>query len=507
MKSTKLQPSRSHAKNIQTMNINIKNNKAKGAATFLPLCLLAVLLLTGCNDFLDVKPKSQIEEEDLFSRESGYQDQLAGVYSTMSGTNMYGLQMTVGTAEVLSQNLNVNSNSTLWRYVRDYDYANSGVESVLGNVWSQAYNCIANLNIMLRNFRDDAQLSHTDSIYKGEALGMRAFLHLELMRWFAAAPAMGTQGNGVPYVTEYSTNVTGQKTVGETMTLIINDLLKARQLLSAQLNYSGTSLYNDAYYHRYEFNYYACTATLARAYLWNQDKGNALTYAQEIIDVNDSEKPHNGAFSWVHYSVFTSSNDSERQPSFPTEMIFYLDINDWEDNGNTYLHAAKGVNTLTPSYEYAQQVYELNAGLGADYRLAYGFTQDGEERHLSRLWHVDGRGAGNNMIPLIRMSEAYYIAAECVADSDPAQAAKYLNLVRSNRGLSATPLSENLTAAEADNEIYKEYRKEFLGEGQLFFYYKRRNVQSIPGAGRPGSRAVYVMPIPSNDQEFGGYTN
>lgn len=490
---------------------NDKAGKGKAsplrAAAVLPLCLFTFLLFVSCNDFLDVKPKSQIEEEDLFSRESGYQDQLAGVYGAMTETSMYGLQMTIGTAEVLSQNLNVNSSSTTWRYVRDYDYANANVESVLGNIWTKTYNCIANLNIMLRNFADEAQLSHADSIYKGEALGLRAYLHFELMRWFAAAPAMSTTTNGVPYVTEYSTSVTSQRNVAETMTLIINDLVHARELLSAELNYSSTSLYSDTYYHRYEFNYYACVATLARACLWNQDKTGALRYAQEIIDVNDGDGTSNGAFSWVHYSVFTGSNDADRQPSFPSEMIFYLDINDWEDNGNTYLHAAKGVNALTPSYDYAQTVYELGAGLGADYRFAYGFTQDGEDRYMSRLWYVEGRNTGNDMVPLIRMSEAYYIAAECVEDTDPAQAVAYLNLVRYNRGLSATPLSDSLTTAEVDNEIYKEYRKEFLGEGQLFFYYKRRNYQSIPGASKPGSRAVYVMPIPSNDQEFGGYTN
>lgn len=72
---------------------------------------------------------------------------------------------------------------------------------------------------------------------------------------------------------------------------------------------------------------------------------------------------------------------------------------------------------------------------------------------------------------------------------------------------SATPLSETLSTKEVDNEIYKEYRKEFLGEGQLFFYYKRRNYSTIPGATKQGSHSVYVMPIPSSDQEFGGYTN
>ena len=38
--------------------------------------LIAAISLTSCSDWLDVSPKSQIKEEDHFSREGGYKDQL-----------------------------------------------------------------------------------------------------------------------------------------------------------------------------------------------------------------------------------------------------------------------------------------------------------------------------------------------------------------------------------------------------------------------------------------------
>ncbi len=108
------------------------------------------------------------------------------------------------------------------------------------------------------------------------------------------------------------------------------------------------------------------------------------------------------------------------------------------------------------------------------------------------------------------MSEPFYIAAECYKNTNPKEAIRLLQVVRENRGLSADnfPLSENLTAEQIQNEIYKEYRKEFIGEhGELFFYYKRLNAAEIKGSAlRPG-KGVYVLPIPSNDQEFGGYSN
>ena len=83
-----------------------------------------------------------------------------------------------------------------------------------------------------------------------------------------------------------------------------------------------------------------------------------------------------------------------------------------------------------------------------------------------------------------------------------------LNIVRENRNLSLFPLSTDLTADQIQQEIYKEYRKEFIGEhGELFFYYKRLNISDIKGSATRGSKSVYVLPIPSNDQEFGGYSN
>ena len=127
---------------------------------------------------------------------------------------------------------------------------------------------------------------------------------------------------------------------------------------------------------------------------------------------------------------------------------------------------------------------------------------------MCKFWHLEG-GKNNDIYPLLRLSEAYYIAAECLKESNPKRAVELLNLVRSARNLSLFPLDyKTMSADDIQNEIYKEYRKEFVGEGgQLFFYYKRLNAPEIKGASvRPGKN-VYVLPIPSNDQEFGSYEN
>lgn len=469
---------------------------------------LPLLALTSCNDWLDVSPKSQIKEQEQFSREGGYQDQLTGVYTAMSSTSMYGLNMGIGFTEVLSQNYDVNSDGD-WRYASQYAYDQSGVEGTINTIWNSTYNAISNLNIMIRNIDKADSTRFSDNhyyVYRGEAYGLRAFLHFDLMRLFACAPAMDNQAKGVPYVTEYSTKVVEQKTVGETMQLIVNDLLTSREMLS----HDSLRASSQPYQHRNRvpyFNYYAATLTLARAYLWMGDKVNALKYAQEIIDAND-EETFSTPFRFVDPTSMQSSKLNEVDLSFSVEHIFHLVINNWEDIANRYFTSKGGNSVLTPSETKAQDIYELGKGYGNDWRYLKGYEQDGSQRYMCKLWYVEGSHY-NNLYPMLRISEAYYIAAECLKDSDPEQAVQLLNDVREERNLSLFPLDyTQMTSDDIQNEIYKEYRKEFVGEGgQLFFYYKRLNAPEIKGAtARPG-KSIYVLPIPSNDQEFGGYEN
>ena len=187
--------------------------------------------------------------------------------------------------------------------------------------------------------------------------------------------------------------------------------------------------------------------------------------------------------------------------------LYGLTINDWEDIANYYFTKDGGINVLTPSEATAQNIYEVDMGYGNDYRYLKGYEQDGEKRYMAKFWYNAG-STFNNLYPLLRMSEAWYIAAECQKSSNPKAAIALLNAVRENRNLSLYPLAETLTADQIQEEIFKEYRKEFIGEhGELFFYYKRLNKSEIKGAAPRGSKAVYVLPIPSNDKEFGGYSN
>ena len=50
---------------------------------------LGMVFLSSCSNWLDVQPKTTVEEEKVFSRELGFKEALTGVYIKMASTDLY----------------------------------------------------------------------------------------------------------------------------------------------------------------------------------------------------------------------------------------------------------------------------------------------------------------------------------------------------------------------------------------------------------------------------------
>ena len=112
--------------------------------------------------------------------------------------------------------------------------------------------------------------------------------------------------------------------------------------------------------------------------------------------------------------------------------------------------------------------------------------------------------SGNNLyymykMPLLRVSEMYLIKSEVEYRNGNTDAAKAtLNRLRVARNLPA--LDELPT--DYYLELIHEYRREFLGEGQLFFLYKRLNRTNILYSGVDAvAEKVYTFPLPITETE------
>ncbi|SHM03735.1 SusD family protein [Chitinophaga jiangningensis] len=457
--------------------------------------LLVIFCSTGCSKWLDVKPKTYVNESDLWKDEQGFKDALTGVYVSISDTSLYGKNFTMGMMDVLGGNYDVSNSFHTYNKAGAYQYTDTKARQLINEYWTKGYSVIANLNNLLANIDTHKSLfvNNNYNIVKGEALGLRALLHFDLLRAFGGVPALGLDKKSIPYVTQFSMTVKPNLTLNEVLDACLKDLAAARELLAVYQNINNST--DDLFlsHTRNHMNYWAVTGLMARIYLYKGDLPNAYAMAKTVID--------GGKFSFIEVGAISTVYPNRL---FTTEHLFAVySANQEEINAGLFKSTAGTNNLLTNKTAFINTLYEIASGGSTDYRYLYLWKTEGSAstKYPAKYWLDDllaGNGNSIRRVPILRYSEMFYIAAEATA-SLPEKTA-LLNQVRQHRGLAA--LAATLTAEQLDNEIFKEYRKEFYQEGQLFFYYKRKNSTQIAGSGIAGSAAVYVLPIPDDEIEF-----
>jgi hypothetical protein len=97
----------------------------------------------------------------------------------------------------------------------------------------------------------------------------------------------------------------------------------------------------------------------------------------------------------------------------------------------------------------------------------------------------------------------YYIA--CEASEANEEAARYVNTVRNKRGISKAKDVSCNTPELRVAALYKEYRKEFYGEGQYFWFLKAYGMTGTL-AHCPDVTLVeenFIFPLPDAEVEYG----
>ena len=472
--------------------------------------------LSSCGEWLDVQPKTSIEQDDLFSQEYGFKDALTGFYIKMGETGLYAQNLTYGYLDLLAglytraSILGIYDMSTLYAFDGAY-------QSTVNQIYAEMYNIIANINNFLHFIDVKRDVITTPDYYetmKGEALGLRAFLHFDLLRMFGPVYAVHPESKAVPYRTQFNHEATPILSAREVLDLCIADLLEAEELLeehdSQIFNYDDTA---DPFteMRQMRMNIWAVKAMLARTYLYKGDAGSkelALDYALQVIE--------SGKFTLADRSMIGA------YPNMPSEHIFALSIFEYysivdpifvDPDVSTILSATKTqVETwYEGSVDSRRQVMAPRLDQGGQDMVV--LTKYDQGKYSSARDNYSGYDAQ----PLIRLSEMYYIAAEC--ESDPETAADYLDEVISLRtGRYDVTLTQGFDQRDTrqiygittgqtvrTNELMKEYLKEFYGEGQLFYFYKRHNFTTFSNCPLTNTDMTshYQMPLPDDEYTFG----
>lgn len=474
------------------------------------------LLFTSCKKWLDVKPESQVSKDDLFNTESGFQEALNGVYSRGAQGDIYGSELSFGTTDVLSQNYSIPPKDNL-AYLQTslFNYKDPYFMARKDSIWKGLYHAIANCNLILGNVESHKSiLSATNyAIVKAEALAMRGYLHFDALRLFAPSFASGPVAKAIPYVTDFSNKTTVLSTVTEVLSKILQDLGDAKVLLKPVdpillpayvAGYPGDkndpeTISGDLFLQnrRHRLNYYAVCGELARVNLYMDKKADALSNALEVIN--------SGKFPWTKTEDFINADVQKVDRILYKELLFGWYIANKEPV-LLYLFGQGGVS-LYIDKNAGNSLYETG-GVGAEDLRFKQWLKPVTENNSTRYElqkYIRDKDVNKHplMAPALRLSEMYYIASECTFDSDPVKATAYVDSVRIHRGINTY-----LNVSSKDQllgELLKEARKEFYGEGQVFYMYKRlnRGIVSQSGIAIPPSNNIFVWPLPNDELEYG----
>ncbi|WP_293301106.1 RagB/SusD family nutrient uptake outer membrane protein [Pedobacter sp. UBA4863] len=465
--------------------------------------IIGIMLLTlssSCKDFLTVNPKTDVARDELFATEEGFKDALIGIYIQIGEDSSYGKELTMTSIEHLVSSWSVTVNSAA-AHLNRFNYTDAGAENSLQNIFNKQYKTIAGINTILDQVENKRHVFSPGmyELIKGECLALRGLLHFDMLRLFGPVPTLAASANRLPpYVSTFSKKQTAAPSFIEFKTSLFKDLEEAQQLLGKSdpfLNNSITDFKNGTYRandqfvnHRYlRMNYYANTALKARAHLWFNEPQKA--YEQAILVIN-AKNPDASA----KFKLGTSADFAANNFVLTSEQIFGL----YDHNINTKFSSPmlyKGTDaTVVKS--------QLYGNTGTDIRennLWVVDIQSSVSRYIFKKYDFTKSAADllqdTKQIPMLRLAEMYLIAIETGPDTD---AQNLWTAYQTARNLVQTNLPTDAT--QKRDLVIKEYRKEFFGEGQAFYAYKRVNASPAQVTFLSGGIDVnYTPPLPKSE--------
>lgn len=460
--------------------------------------MLLLCCITACNDWLEVAPQAEKEEAEMFEKEVGFRNVLIGAYIRMKSNNLYGEDLTYGSIEMLAQHW--TNTDDLGKYLKAYNYEQSVVETKINSFYGNLYKVIADVNGLLNNIdaRKEMFEGNNFEIIKGEALAIRAFCHFDVLRLFGPIPTNLPEGTILPYVTTVSIVPNHLVSYNDFTTKLLADLNEAERCLEANdpiltasiKELSTLEVAQDDNFlcdRQMRMNYYAVCALKARVQLWLGNKNEALKYAQKVIDAKDP----NGN---VMFRLGSATDCANGDLIFSSEHIFNLNVYNLSDfkisAANTFY-----TNSTALKYFWASETTDIRRGkmwkeVYDNYWWTYYYymTKYTQATNMP-VW-------AKNSIPLFRLAEMYLIAMECGSIQNANDLYKEVCIARD-----ITPVTFGSTE-ELSETLILEYNREFYGEGQAFYAYKRLGRSKIFGTSTVGSALIYVLPLPKAESLY-----
>ena len=441
-------------------------------------------MLTGCNDFLDIKPKGEkipktvTDYETLLNYESV--QKVSDTYPTYLTDDVYLPDVAQGTA---TPGLNSVEQSILNLYLFKKDVFGEAQDD---GFWFASYNRIYYYNTVIDNIMNaegpSEQQKHS---IRAEALISRALEYLYLVNGYAKHYDVRTAETdpGVPLILDedISKKDLVRASVKDVYAQIQSDLQAALPNLPAQPKGNAFRASKAAGY-----------GILAKMYLYMGNYTEALKAANEVLAINNS------LLDLKKYAVVKVQSSIGRT-NVPQDI---------DNPENIYIKFAPYVYGLSSKVFGSDELISLFSE--DDMRLQIYFTKN--FRNIPTDKYVWAPYLRANLA--VSSPEIYLIAAECEArEGSVERAMALINKLRDNRIKNNTDVVAT-DRNDALQKVLEERRRELTMSGMVrYIDLKRLNQESqfaktvthVTGEGtfslEPNS-PLYVLPIPAKVMRF-----
>lgn len=430
------------------------------------MSILTAAMLSGCNDFIDLKPIDFPTEETFYTDVKGLEGAIIGIYDELQSSDQYGAKfMTL--MEVRGDNVkNDNSGASGGITYQIEVFTETPANSNLSGAWLSLYKTIYRCNLVLQNMKKVQMTDEQRNQIAGQASFIRALCYFNLVRLWGAVPVI----TKTQTVAEARNNK--RATVDEVYDLIIKDLNVAKKL---------PEVWTES--ERGRATSYAAHALLAKVYL----------YMKNYQEVVDELAP-----------VMVAIEEGRNLALVPMPQTFPNDLKTSKDIIFAVQYLKGGVGESV----HQNNRYRNNDNGNIISLEQTEFESDADNR--KKLVAPTGSGkrpgkfdapATNNEtsadFPVLRCAEVMLMYAEAaneLADSPVQNALNALNAIRKNANLPEKMLTDFPTKELFRQAVYKERRLELALECDRWFDIVRTGQMATVFPGIAAYRQFYPVP-------------
>ena len=438
--------------------------------------LIIAVLITGCEDFLGVKPQSVLTQEAFPESAADALQATNAVYSTLRNWHYHSGGFPL--ADIMSDDAHKGSNpDDASNTVGPFDnFTHSVTQDGLDRWWNALYQGIRRANIVIEKIPQVEMDASLQERYVAEAKFLRALYYFDLVRAFG----------GVPLVTQSEAQLkVPNSPAADIYTLVENDLMDAAAVLPLKSEYEASDIGRATKG--------AAQSLLARVYMFQGDFTSAEPLLLEVINSNEYDLEPN----------FEDANGVNGEQGVESVFEVGAVAGNTGSGGNQYANTQGVRGTPNRGWGFNRPSIDLRDAFEAgDPRedatiIELGETLDGItiagdgttpdqttdeqgnvieiESYNQKVWYP-----GNNTTTqfghnrrLIRYADVLLMAAETLNENNkPTQALPYLNEVRARARGGNNAILPDVTTTDKQalsDAIMHERRVELALEGHRFW--------------------------------------